>query len=101
MPEVTSELLHGFSPYLANVGFDFETSTIDFLLVDDPERTVRTRTLTFHRVQELQITSLELDDQFMDSVIGIHHKSGRYFFRTERFEISFMGDSFVANENVT
>lgn len=101
MPEVTAELLHGFSPYLASISFDFETSTLAFRLVDDPDRAVRIRSLTFHRVRELQITSLELDDEFMDSVIGIHNQADSYFFRMERFEISFWCDSLVSNEQVT
>ena len=96
MPDITGELLQGFSPFLAGVSFDFEKSTLVFCFVDDPERCSRIRRLTFERLHELQVTSLELDDEFMDSVIGIHHQADAYFFRTERFEISFRCDRFLA-----
>ena len=95
---VTAELLQGFSPFLASVGFDFEADTITFRLVDDPERVVRVRRLSFHRVRELRVTALAREEQVMDSVIGVQQEGERYFFQTERFEIEFQCDSLVANE---
>ena len=85
LPDVTSSLLRGFSPYLQNVVFDFPTNSIEFQLLDRVEQPTAYRVLRFDRLSDLQITPPdpeEADPKFIDSIIGAHRDGAEFHFHT-------------------
>ena len=91
-PDVTDELLAGFSPYIASIVLDLPTNSIEFHLLDRVESPTALRVLRFERLQSLEITPHNPDDidpLFMDSIIGAQRQDMAFYFHTERFAISF------------
>ena len=95
LPDVTSSLLGGFSPYLRGINFDFSNSSIEFHLFDSVEQPTSIRVLRFDHLRSLQIIRHFPDDpddgdpDMLDSIIGAHCEANEYYFHTERFGISF------------
>jgi hypothetical protein len=92
LPDVTSTLLAGFSPYLERIFFDFCTNSIEFRLFDLIEQPTSLRVLRFERIQDLEITAHnadEIDPTFIDSIIGAHRQGAEFYFHSDRYAISF------------
>lgn len=98
LPDVTSTLLGGFSPYLHRVVLDFSTNSIEFQLLDRIDQPTSFRVLRFDRLRELQMTSHapeDVDSNFIDSIIGAHRDGDEFHFHTDRFAISFSCGAFL------
>jgi hypothetical protein len=92
MPDVTTELLGGFSPYLHDLHFDFSANALELQLLDQIDQPSRVRVLRFERVKELRVTSHDAEDtdrNFIEGIIGAHRRGDEYHFHTDRQAISF------------
>ena len=97
LPEATTTLLAGFSPYLRRIIFDFATDSIEFHLLDRVEQPTSLRVLRFERLRKLNITPhdpADIESNCIDSIIGAYHDGYEFLFHTNHYEISFSSEAF-------
>lgn len=86
--DITSELLKDVSPYLASITYHVIKRELELIAVDDPVKMNSKVRVTFPEVTNYSEDIDDLDDDLVDSVIGIHWiSSNRICIRTDVREI--------------
>ncbi|MFT6549975.1 MAG: hypothetical protein ACJA1I_000001 [Zhongshania marina] len=70
--DITIDLLEGVSPFLSGVTYDILKRELVLVAVDDPEGMKDTKKIVFPQIDRYTEDVEEIDDELMESVIGIH-----------------------------
>lgn len=73
--DITSELLKGVSPYLAEITYHVMARKLELVAVDNPEEMNSRVRIIFPEVIYYSEDVDEIDDDLIDGVIGIHWMS--------------------------